>query len=149
MTAFVNRQSVTAIIIKNGMVLMNLRDNKNCIWNPNMWSMIGGHVESQETLAEALFREVEEETGNSLCMAKVHPLINFHYAGINTMTTIFKYDAGDEFETFLCTEGVETRWVDTKSLLLGRIWSETTQEYHDVAPEHLDVWERLSRCLPS
>jgi|2_EtaG_2_1085320.scaffolds.fasta_scaffold09930_3 8-oxo-dGTP pyrophosphatase MutT (NUDIX family) len=150
MTAFVGRQSVTVIIIKDKMVLANLRDDKDWIWNPDMWSMPGGQADGDETLVEALVREIWEETAQAVSPDQLEPLLNFHYAGINTITTVFRLRPyPDQFVTFECREGVELKWVTVDDVLSGQIRSEVTGKMHDVAPEHLDIFQRMRRCLPS
>ncbi len=46
-----------------GEVLLQHRDDKPDIGNPNLWSLFGGHKEAGEGLEAALVREVEEEIG--------------------------------------------------------------------------------------
>ncbi|MXY48871.1 MAG: NUDIX domain-containing protein [Gemmatimonadetes bacterium] len=49
-----------------GDILVNLRDDDPRIIFPNQWSLIGGHVEENESPEEGLVREVEEEIGYRL-----------------------------------------------------------------------------------
>lgn len=51
------KQAVVALIIKDGLILgISRRHNKS------IYGLIGGKVDSGETLEQALFREVKEET---------------------------------------------------------------------------------------
>lgn len=50
------------IMNKDGKILLERR-SKNKKTNPNMWSRVGGHVESGETVEEAIIREINEEIG--------------------------------------------------------------------------------------
>ena len=45
------------------------------IKNERGWDIPGGHVESGETLEEALIREVKEESGASFCNAKLLAIV--------------------------------------------------------------------------
>ena len=59
----VMRHVGTSIIFFNSLheVLLVLRDDKPSIAAPNMWDLPGGHVESGETPAECIVREMLEE----------------------------------------------------------------------------------------
>lgn len=54
------------IIYKDNKILLQLRDNKPHIPNPNTWSLFGGGVEEGETPEQALIREIQEELGISV-----------------------------------------------------------------------------------
>jgi 8-oxo-dGTP diphosphatase len=54
----------TKIFIKNIKTkkwLFLLRDDIETIPHPNMWSLVGGGLESYENMLEGLYREIEEE----------------------------------------------------------------------------------------
>lgn len=53
----------SAIIFMNleRKILLYLRDDKSSIPYPNYWSLLGGHIEENETPLEALKREMIEE----------------------------------------------------------------------------------------
>ncbi len=54
-------RSITAMIFHNGELLMLLRDDKPEVVNPNVWGIIGGGIEDNETPLEAIKRETKEE----------------------------------------------------------------------------------------
>lgn len=58
---------VKAVLMnKEGKLLLHLRDDKPSISYPNFWSLLGGGVEENETLSEALKREIKEEIDYNL-----------------------------------------------------------------------------------
>src|SRR5260221_5223372 len=56
------RQISLAILVRDGRILLGRRSSARKT-HPNMWDVIGGHVEPSETLEETLIREVHEEIG--------------------------------------------------------------------------------------
>ena len=56
------RNIVNALLIREGEILLARRSPQRKAY-PDCWSFPGGHVESGETIEEALFREVSEEIG--------------------------------------------------------------------------------------
>jgi 8-oxo-dGTP diphosphatase len=56
------RNVVNALFVQNGAVLLGRRSPQRKAY-PNLWSFPGGHVEKNETLDEALIRELREEVG--------------------------------------------------------------------------------------
>jgi len=54
-------RSVTAMFFHNGKLLMLLRDDKPGVVNPNVWGIIGGGIDGNETPLEAIKRESKEE----------------------------------------------------------------------------------------
>ncbi len=60
---FMIRGKVAAAVFVNEKdeLLLYLRDNKSSIPYPNFWALLGGHVEENESLLDALKREIKEE----------------------------------------------------------------------------------------
>ena len=56
------RNIVNGLFVRDGMVLLARRSPHRSAY-PGLWSFPGGHVEHQETLTEALVREIREEVG--------------------------------------------------------------------------------------
>jgi 8-oxo-dGTP diphosphatase len=56
------RQIVNALLVREGRVLLARRSPRRKAY-PGKWSFPGGHVEADETLEEALVREMREEVG--------------------------------------------------------------------------------------
>jgi mutator protein MutT len=85
---------VNALLIRSGTVLLSRRSPGRNTY-PNCWSFPGGHVESGESLNDALVRELQEEVGvTPLVFRKVGtimepiPQINgdvvYHFFAVNT-----------------------------------------------------------------
>jgi 8-oxo-dGTP pyrophosphatase MutT (NUDIX family) len=73
---------------KTKRTLFLLRDNDT---HSNTWGLVGGRVEEDESVIEALHREIKEEIGYSLHLNKTIPL------------ELFKSDDGNfEYHTFVC-----------------------------------------------
>src|ERR1700726_4811085 len=56
------RSIVNALFIRDGMVLLARRSPHRTTY-PALWSFPGGHVEQDESLTDALIRELREEVG--------------------------------------------------------------------------------------
>lgn len=54
---------VAAILMHNGKFLLQHRDNKPEITNPDKWGFVGGGIDEGETPEEAVRRECMEEVG--------------------------------------------------------------------------------------
>ena len=115
-----NKISVKAVIIwKNKVLLLRPSELRGSI---SGWDVPGGHVKTQETLTQALVREVYEETG--IKIQKAYPI-----------KILKPSDTSEEYVIFLCRticnkvvlsdEHTDYRWVlienvdiTVKSLLL-------------------------------
>lgn len=53
---------VGVCLLRNGEVLLQLRDDEPSIRDPGLWVLPGGHVEEGESLTSAAQREFQEET---------------------------------------------------------------------------------------
>jgi 8-oxo-dGTP pyrophosphatase MutT (NUDIX family) len=59
------RIAVCLLVDDRGFVLLQERDS-DAPRSPDLWGMVGGHVEDGESFDQAVYREVAEETGLSL-----------------------------------------------------------------------------------
>jgi 8-oxo-dGTP diphosphatase len=66
---------VNAVLVRSGAVLLSRRSPERKTY-PDCWSFPGGHVESGESLVDALVRELQEEVGvTPLLFKKVGAII--------------------------------------------------------------------------
>ncbi|MFD6324436.1 NUDIX domain-containing protein [Streptomyces sp. NPDC058442] len=111
--------SSTAVLIVNslGQYLLHLRDANKPICDPGTWSLVGGAPEGEETLEEAVAREIREETG--LVLDEVTPYTTARTHGPNvTEGHIQVYVAhwdGDA-HALPITEGIMFAWFDVPTM---------------------------------
>ena len=140
-------QSVSLMPVRSTGVFMNLRDDKSEIWEPNKWSLFGGHVEKGEMLIEALERELREEL--DIVLSFPSPICNVWETksdGSKWLATIFEHgeryvDCNDVMPTqpmFLTGmpvyEGVRAAWVPRELIIHGG-----ALDGHEIVQTHRDV----------
>ena len=103
---------VAAVLTRGQTILAAQRSSKMSL--PGMWEFPGGKIELDESPAEALLRELEEEL---LCKAEIGEYIQTteheYDFGIVNLTTYYCLLTGDEPRL---TEHSEIRWVHVAEL---------------------------------
>src|SRR5690554_1277172 len=109
--------AVAAVVVKDGKILLVKRRTEP---SKGLWSVPGGKVEQDETLTEAVVREVREETGLEIevdgvagvfeLKATVEGLPEFHY----TIVDYFAHPVGGELMPG--DDAEEIRWVSLEEL---------------------------------
>lgn len=114
------KKTVMIYIEKNNQYLMLYRNKKKVDINKNKYIGVGGHVEEEETIDQALFREVKEETGLNLINYKQRGLVHFVLNGYEEEMYVY---TSDSFEGGLiaCDEG-ELVWIDKDKIFNLPIW---------------------------
>lgn len=105
--------AVGAIVIHDDALLMVQRANDP---GKGLWSLPGGRVERGEYLADALRREVEEETGLTVAMGELAGILEvpgeeFHYVILDFHATL---DGGSSPTPG--TDAGDVRWVPLKEV---------------------------------
>ena len=67
-----SEQVVAGVLRNNGQMLLCHRRTDRIGW-PNVWDLPGGHIDSGESSAEALVRELEEELGVQINSPRTPP----------------------------------------------------------------------------
>lgn len=74
------RDSAAAIIVNpQGEFLLQLRDDREDIFFPNHWGCFGGAIDAEESLAQALLRELNEELGIDFTTASMVPATTINF----------------------------------------------------------------------
>lgn len=110
---------VVAIIEQNGSLLVEKRTDSD------RWALIGGALEPNETLLEALHREVKEETGLTVSSASLFGtfsdpsrLIAFHGGRVKRIVTLaYQVEVEPFTELIVSEESLELRFVALADLL--------------------------------
>ena len=108
-------------IIKDGKVLMMLRNKKKQDINKNKWIGVGGHFEYGESPEECLLREAREETGLILKSYRMRGIVTF-ISGDGCTEYMSLYTA-DDFtgEIGECNEGT-LEWIEKTRVYDLNIW---------------------------
>lgn len=92
----------------DGTVLLQHRDDKPWISNPGCWSLFGGGLETGETAAEGMLRELEEEIG--VRPLKFRPLVVLE--GANTVFHLYLARLDQRLEELVLGEGQGMEYVE-------------------------------------
>jgi 8-oxo-dGTP diphosphatase len=103
---------VGALIVRNGMLLLGRRSSEKAVC-PDMWDVIGGHVEAGETFEDALLREVDEETGIRPLVYEEHSRHPLPQGGVLVLFQVTGW-AGSE-PRLRNDEHVELRWFPVRA----------------------------------
>ena len=116
----ISEHTTLCYIIKDGRVLMMLRNKKKQDINKNKWIGVGGHFEYGESPDECLLREVKEETGLTLTKYKARGIVTFCYKDVVEYMHLY---TADEYsgELSVCDEG-ELSWIDKDKVMDLNIW---------------------------
>jgi mutator protein MutT len=112
------RVGVGAVIWKNGLVLLIKRAAPP---RQNMWSLPGGMQQLGETLAEAILREIKEETGLVVRLGEIVEVIDLierDQAGrVEYHFTVVDYEADWDFgQAVAADDALEAVWADPLDL---------------------------------
>lgn len=129
-----------ALIIKDGKVLMNLRNDPHRPEYHNKWEFPGGKVEFGETMHGNMIREVKEEVGYDVEIVKMLQ----HIAVESQMQKTYAYQVflvpyvckivrGDG--KFSDGEVLETRWFDPDDVLNYELIGENERMYRELLLE--------------
>ena len=124
------------IVADDGRIFVQRRSASRRLF-PNTWDIVGGHLEEGETIAEALSREVAEETGWQVSVV-LGPIGEYAYTGddgIRRVETDFliRVDGDLSRPTLEAGKHTEYRWLAEDEL--------------DVLDEHRDVNDGLIRRI--
>ena len=87
--------------------ILQHRDDKDTIWNPNAWSTFGGGVDEGETPEQAIIRETKEELNYNL----VNPIYLLDIMlGLGHIYFFYKHILNKEKEVFRLLEGDDWGW---------------------------------------
>lgn len=128
------------LIIREGKLLMNLRNDPHRPEYHHTWEFPGGKVEFGETMHENMVREIKEEVGYDVEIVKMLQ----HIAVENQMQKTFAYQVflvpyvcritgGDG--TFSDAEVIESRWFDLDDVTNQNLIGENATMYREFLPE--------------
>lgn len=114
-------KTVLCYLQKDEFILMLYRNKKINDINFGKWIGVGGHIEEEETIEQALKREVYEETGCVLVEYNKRGIVDFYYNDVfKEKMYIF---TSNEFvgEISKCDEG-ELSWIQKDNIYDLSLW---------------------------
>jgi len=108
--------SVYALVLNEKGEFLLLRRSENSHTNPGKWDLPGGKVNPDETLKEAVVREVEEETGISIYPGEIAGEVNFELPEKRVIAIVFN-GGYIVTEVKLSYEHIEYAWTSLESIL--------------------------------
>ena len=112
MTAII-RVAVGVVWNPQGEVLIAWRDPKRD--QGGCWEFPGGKVEADESVAQALSRELAEEVGLTICPSQVKPWLEITHDYGDKVVHLCVCQVADITETAQGLEGQALRWVNVET----------------------------------
>ena len=129
-----------AMLQREGLWLLQLRDDDDTIIYPGHWGLFGGHLEAGETPMEAVMRELNEE----ICWTPQSPPQHWFSNNNGTrMVHVFRGTLDVSIEALKLQEGQDLRLTSLEEMESGLVWSERREEQRPVAPGLGIVIQRL------
>lgn len=131
------------LLIQDGHYVLQHRDNKRTIAEPDTYSLWGGTVNEQESPLDGAVRELQEETGVQADPASLFPLLDYETTGKGPRSF------GLPVHTYLYThrldsvQPVEHR--EGKSIVRLPIGGPLHEKLNEFAREAIGLYEATSR----
>ena len=108
-----NKYVLILLIDEQKQFILQHRDDKDTIWNPNAWSTFGGAVDAGETTEQAVIRETKEELNYTLeaPILLLNRILDFGHIYI-----YYKHIYNKEKEDFILLEGDDWGWFTIEEL---------------------------------
>lgn len=120
--------AVKALIERDGKILIIKRSDK-ARGQHYEWELPGGRMEFGETVAEALHREVREETGLSITIRQLFRLWQFHKnQDAVVIGATFWCSPQDDTPLRLSEEHTEARWVEPEEITTFKTYPGVREE---------------------
>jgi 8-oxo-dGTP diphosphatase len=103
------RVFTTGVVIRRGKLLILKRKSDDDSY-PGVWDCVGGHFEKGESAEECMLREAKEESGQSMKIVKVGPLIEYLDAYGRAVAVPFILRS-DPKKKIVPSEHSEYRWI--------------------------------------
>ena len=103
------RVFTTGVVLSRGKLLILKRKQDDDTY-PGVWDCVGGHFERGESAEECMLREALEESGQSMKIVKVGPLIEYLDAYGRAVSVPFMLKP-DTVKKVVPTEHSEFRWI--------------------------------------
>jgi len=103
------RVFTTGVVIRRGRLLILKRKSDDDSY-PGVWDCVGGHFEKGESAEECMLREAREESGQSMKIVKVGPLIEYLDAYGRAVAVPFLLRPDPKME-IVPSEHSEFRWI--------------------------------------
>ena len=112
--------TVQVYLKKDNSYLLLYRNKKKNDMNEGKWIGVGGHVEKEETIDDAVIREVYEETGLTVHSLQCNGEVLFINNDYEEMMYVYEInDFSGELKE--CNEG-ELAWIDIDEMLSLPMW---------------------------
>ncbi|MFT6292726.1 MAG: mutator protein MutT [Ilumatobacter sp.] len=106
----------TAVLVNSNRVLLCHR-HPNRRWYPNVWDIPGGHIEDDETPAEAVVRELREELDVTIRLNSTTPFRIYDPAPDLTLHAWVITEWSGDITNLAPDEHDEIRWFDHDELV--------------------------------
>jgi 8-oxo-dGTP diphosphatase len=107
--------AVKGVILRNGKVLILKRANDDEI-GAETWECVGGKIEFGETLETALIREVDEEVGLKITIAKILYATTFKTDPTRQVVILTYLCESNDGEVVLSPEHMDYQWATKEQL---------------------------------
>ena len=120
--------SLAIIVIDKDKFLLQLRDDKQNIKDPNLWGLFGGSIKKNEKPIKALTREVEEEI--NIKVYKIKKFCKIFYK--KDMMECYIYIININKPRIKLNEGQDFGYFSFEKIISNKVFSKKTKNYHQV-----------------